>query len=99
MNAKNNVGSTQFLAAVPILAAQDLSISLAFYESLGFLTRVQYEDYAIFMIGDEYSGAVEIHLWQCDDRYIAENTGCRVQVENIEPLHEKCLEAGAIHSN
>ncbi len=99
MNAKPAGRSTRFVAAVLILAAQDLSVSLAFYAKLGFPTRFQYDDYATFNIGNESLGEIEIHLWQCDERHIAENTGCRVQVENIEPLYEKCGAAGAVHPN
>ena len=101
MGVKTQVRSTRFLAAIPVLAAQDLSISLAFYANLGFVTRFQYEDYAAFTIGDQASGEIEIKidLWQCEERHIAENTGCRAQVENIEPLYEKCREAGAVHIN
>ena len=90
---------TRFLRAVPVLAAQDISASLAFYANLGFAIRFQEDDYAAFLIGNETSGEIEIHLWQCDDKAIAENSGCRVEVENIESLYEKCLETGAVHSN
>jgi len=87
------------VAAVPVLAAQDISVSLAFYANLGFPTRFQVEDYAAFTIGDASSGEIEIHLWQCAERHIAENTGCRVQVENVQSLFEKCQAAGAVHPN
>lgn len=99
MNAKTTAGSTRFKVAIPVLAAQDLSVSLAFYAKLGFPTRFEYDDYAAFTIGDAQSGEIEIHLWQCDERHIAENTGCRVEVEGIDALYEKCLSEGAVHSN
>ena len=91
--------STRFLRAVPVLAAQDLAVSLEFYANLGFPTRFEVDGYAGFTIGDEGSGEVEVHLWHCEDRNIAENTGCRVEVANIQPLYEKCQAAGAVHIN
>ena len=99
MDRKTTVESTRFLRAIPVLAAQDLSVSLVFYAKLGFPTRFQFEDYAAFAIGDAQSGEIEVHLWQCDERHIAENTGCRVEVEGIDALYEKCRASGAVHSN
>jgi len=85
---------TQFIRSVPVLAALNIAQSVAFYEKLGFTTRFQQEDYAIILIG-----AIEIHLWQCDDKYIADNTGCRVEVKHIEPLHQKYQQANVVHPN
>ena len=85
---------TTFLRSVPVLAALNIGQSVEFYEKLGFTTRFQQEDYAIILIG-----SIEIHLWQCDDKYIADNTGCRVEVKNIQALYEKYQQAGVVHPN
>ena len=89
---------TTFLRAVPVLAALDIPAAVAFYERAGFTTRYQAEDgeYAIVQIGN---GGVEIHFWKCDDRRIAENTGCRVEVTGVEPLYEKHRALGIVHPN
>ncbi len=99
MNVEMQSRSTRFIAAVPVLAAQDIAVSLAFYATLGFPTRFEMDDYAAFTLGDSSSGEIEIHLWQCDDRRIAEHTGCRVEVEGVDALYEKCRDAGAVHPN
>jgi len=44
-------------------------------------------------------GAVEIHLWHCADRHIAENTACRINVEGIEAPYAEYRPRGVIHPN
>ena len=44
-------------------------------------------------------GDVEIHLWRCPDKYIAENTACRINVEGIEALYKEYQPQGVIHPN
>ena len=90
---------TTFLRAVPVLAALDIPAAVAFYERAGFTARYQAEDgeYAIVQIGGD--GGVEIHFWKCDDRRIAENTGCRVEVTGVETLYEKHRALGIVHPN
>ncbi len=98
MSATLVSGDTQttFLRAVPVLPALNIVEAVAFYERAGFTTRYRAEDddYAIVHVG-----AVEVHLWKCDDRRIAENTGCRVEVTGVEPLYEKHRALGIVHSN
>jgi hypothetical protein len=56
----------------------------------------------VFQIDDYASvkrGSVEIHLWQCNYKYIAENTACRVSVRYIEPLYEEYKASWVIHPN
>ena len=90
---------TRFLRGIPLLAAQDLAVSLKFYADLGFLSHSLYNDYAVFTMGNEESGEVDIHWWLCPDRNIAENTGCQVEVTKVDPLYEKCRVAGAMPQN
>ncbi|MBD1835818.1 VOC family protein [Cyanobacteria bacterium FACHB-472] len=79
--------------AIPKFAATDIEKAINFYEQqLGFTTLFNYGDYAGLK-----RDAVEIHLWQCKDKYIAENTACRINVEGIETLYEEYKFAEIIH--
>jgi catechol 2,3-dioxygenase-like lactoylglutathione lyase family enzyme len=85
----------EFLSAVPVLPALDINQAIAFYEQrLGFTTEFQYDDYAGLS-----RGKIQIHLWLCDDRYIAENSSCRVNVRQIETLYEQYQLQHVIHPN
>ncbi|MBW4695176.1 MAG: VOC family protein [Lyngbya sp. HA4199-MV5] len=86
--------TTKFLSAVPVLPAVDLAITIAFYEQMGFTTEFQYEDYAGLR-----RGGASLHLWQCSDRQIAENTSCRINVSGIDALYEEYQTHGVIHPN
>ncbi len=82
-----------FRAAIPKQAALDIARAVSFYvQRLGFTELFQADDYA-----GVRRGAVEIHLWLCDDKNIPEKTACRVEVENIEPLYAEYQGAGVIH--
>lgn len=86
---------TIFNSAVPKLATTNIEPAIAFYETqLGFTTLFQMEDYA--GLGRDN---VEIHLWGCDDKAIAENTGCRINVTHIEELYENYQLKQVIHAN
>src|SRR5712691_6121837 len=86
---------TTFKNAVPKQAAHDIFKAVEFYEQkLGFARTFVLDDYA-----GVARGPVEIHLWRCDDRYIAQNTACRVNVEGIEALYEEYRLSGVIHPN
>ncbi|MBC8116073.1 MAG: VOC family protein [Candidatus Saccharimonas sp.] len=82
--------------AIPLLASLDIDRTLTFYaEKLGFDTQVFHVDDAA---GVERDG-VQIHFWKCDDRHIAENTSCRIEVEGIDTLYEELLPRGVVHPN
>jgi uncharacterized glyoxalase superfamily protein PhnB len=84
-----------FKNAIPKHAARDIAKAVEFYvQKLGFRKVFLYDGGAVIM-----RDAVEIHLWQCDDKYIAENTACRVNVEGIEALYEEMRAQGAVHPN
>jgi len=59
---------------------------------MGFKRLFDYGDYAAVR-----RDAVEIHLWECQDRNIAENTACRVAVSDIESLYAEYRNTGVIH--
>lgn len=52
---------------------------------------------------EDYAGvirdSVEIHLWRCPDKYIAENTACRINVAGIEALYDEYQPKGVVHPN
>ncbi len=81
--------------AIPKFPVANVQVALAFYKNaLGFRELFNYGDYAAVR-----RDAVEIHLWECQDRRIAENTACRVAVEHIETLYAEYQQAGVIHPN
>ncbi len=86
----------KFVSATPILASLDIERSVEFFVSkLGFgKVHVAQGEYGIVS-----SGAVEIHFWACEDRHIAEATGCRVKVQAIEELHAQCASQAIVHPN
>ncbi len=80
--------------AIPLLATTNIAHSVAFFERIGFERGYQDENYAIIT-----RDAVALHLWLCDDKNIADNTSCRVQVTNIAALYAECQQHDAIHPN
>lgn len=86
----------QFLAATPVLASLDIERTAAFFETaLGFAK--------IYVAQGEYGvvsrGNVSIHLWACNDKRIAEATGCRVRVTEVKDLYRHCKNLGIVHPN
>ncbi len=81
--------------AVPKFPAAVVLASLEFYKKkLGFTKLFDYGDYAAIK-----RDGVEIHLWECSDKSIAENTACRIAVNEIEALYAEYQQAGVIHPN
>ncbi len=84
-----------FHSAIPKLAAVDIPTAVAFYEhQLGFIRVYQTADYASMK-----RDAVEVNLWQCDDKYIAEHTAYRIEVEHIDALYAEYSARNLIHPN
>ncbi len=80
---------------VPKFPVEDIQASLEFYNrKMGFAVLFDYGEYAAVK-----RDSVEIHLWECHDKYIAENTACRVAVDDIEALYTEYSQAGIIHPN
>jgi catechol 2,3-dioxygenase-like lactoylglutathione lyase family enzyme len=78
--------------AVPVLAALDLDRQVAFYrDKLGFAAARVDTDfrYAILERDD-----VEVHLYGCDDRHVAENTSCYLRVRAIGALWSEYRDRG-----
>lgn len=84
----------RLLAAIPMLAVAEIEAGLVFYRRIGFTVVYQSEDYAALSRDD-----VHLHLWQCGDRTVADNTACRMRVAGIDLLYAECEAAGAVHPN
>ena len=69
--------------AIPILPALDLDETVAFYRRVGFevLLHEGY-DYVVAR-----RSPVEIHFWKCDDRKLAESSGCYIRVSDVAAWH------------
>ena len=81
--------------AIPKFPVADVQTAVAFYtQKLGFTELFDYGDYAGIQ-RDEF----ELHLWECNDKYLAENTACRVETTDIEAFYAECLAAGVVHPN
>ena len=86
----------RFTAAVPVLASLDISRTVDFYvRKLGFRKILADRD----NWGVVERDAIQIHFWHTTDRTFAENTSCRVRIENIEELHQELKPHGVIHPN
>jgi catechol 2,3-dioxygenase-like lactoylglutathione lyase family enzyme len=79
-----------------VLASLDIERSAAFFESrLGF-TKI-YVEQGVYGVVNR--GQVQIHFWACNDKRIAEATGCRVQVSAVGALYERCRTENIVHPN
>ena len=88
--------TVSYVIATPVLASLDIERSVAFFcTKLGF-AKVFAEQGSYGIVS---SGLVSIHFWACCDRRIAEATGCRVGVQEIEELFARCTVHGIVHPN
>jgi catechol 2,3-dioxygenase-like lactoylglutathione lyase family enzyme len=83
-----------FTGAVPVLPTTNISQAASFYGQLGFQVLHQEAEYAIVK-----RGVVELHVWLCPDRSLAENSSCRIQVTGIEALYREYQSKGLLASN
>ncbi|MGZ3755344.1 MAG: bleomycin resistance protein [Mucilaginibacter sp.] len=82
-------------SAVPILASLNEEETVKFYtEKLGFTFHSSWEGYLIFS-----REAVGIHLWPTTDPQIPKNTGCYVNVTEVDKLYAEYEPLGIIHPN
>jgi catechol 2,3-dioxygenase-like lactoylglutathione lyase family enzyme len=83
-----------FISATPVLASLDIQRSVAFFcDKLGFTSLYAQQG----AYGVVTRGGVGIHFWACGERHIAENTSCRIRVENIDTLFAQCSAHGIVH--
>jgi len=84
-----------FNSAVPILASLNEDETVQFYtEKLGFTFHSAWDGYLIFS-----RDGVNIHLWPCNDAEIAKNTGCYVNVSEVDKLYAEYKQHSIIHPN
>jgi hypothetical protein len=85
-----------FLKAIPMLASLDIERSIAFLvDQLGF--KKIHAEPGVYGIAERDSCA--LHYWACSDTLIAENTGCRIVVTDIDALYRHAAERGIVHPN
>jgi catechol 2,3-dioxygenase-like lactoylglutathione lyase family enzyme len=88
---------SNFHSAVPVLPSLNVRAAAEFYQhKLGFTCVATFDNgpqdqYAILK-----RGAAEIHLWGCADRYLVENSGCFVRVNQIEAVYAELRERGVV---
>jgi uncharacterized glyoxalase superfamily protein PhnB len=83
------------VSAIPVLQALNIDETVAFYEKqLGFTTRYHEGGFAIL-----FRDSVEINFTECQDKYLPENTSCRINVTDAESLYQEYLPKGVIHPN
>jgi catechol 2,3-dioxygenase-like lactoylglutathione lyase family enzyme len=85
-----------FLKAIPMLASLDIERSVDFLvDNLGF--RKVHAEPGVYGIAERDHCA--IHYWACPDKMIAENTGCRIVLTDIDALYRHAAECGIVHPN
>lgn len=81
--------------ATPILASLNVDETIKFYtEKLGFMFHNNWDGYLIFS-KDE----INIHLWPTSDESIPKNTGCYVNVTEVDKLYAEYEKQGVVHPN
>lgn len=79
--------------AIPILASLNAEDTIKFYtEKLGFTIHSNWDGYLLFS-----RDGVEIHLSPCDNPEIAKNTGCYLNVTEIDKLYEEYKPHNILH--
>ena len=82
-------------SAVPILASLNEKETISFYtEKLGFTFHSSWEGYII--LGRD---KINLHLWPCTDAQIAKNTGCYINVTEVDKLYAEYEPLGVVHPN
>lgn len=82
------------LSATPILAFLDQEATIRFYKSMGFECNANWDGYLMF-----WRDQISIHLWKCDDPSIPKNTGCYINVNEIDELYKEFAALNIIHPN
>lgn len=91
----------RFLSAVPALPVADGRAAAQFYvETLGFTELLDSEGRGLgILVLDQ----VEVHLWAADgsapgaERSLAGSASCRLRVEGVRELAERCEALGVVH--
>ncbi len=79
--------------AIPILASLNEEETIKFYTGkLGFTFHSSWDGYLIFS-----RNGVNIHLWPTNDVSIPKNTGCYVNVTEVDKLYAEFEPYGVVH--
>jgi len=80
-------------SAVPILASLDAAETVKFYtEKLGFTFHSEWDGYLIFSKDD-----IQLHFWPTNDPEIPKNTGCYMNVSEVDKLYARYEAEHVIH--
>ncbi|WP_443937624.1 bleomycin resistance protein [Pedobacter sp. MW01-1-1] len=84
-----------FNYAIPILASLNADETIKFYtKKLGFTFQNNWDGYLIFEKDGLY-----IHLWPTNDETVPKNTGCYVNVTEVDKLYAEYKAQNVIHPN
>jgi hypothetical protein len=84
----------RFLSAISVLASLDIERLMDFLASkLGFAKL--FVEQGVY--GVAARGPVSLHYWASSEKHIAENTSCRIQVDNVLPLYTECVAHDIVH--
>ena len=82
-------------SAIPILASLNAEETIKFYtEKLGFTFVNNWDGYLILSKDDIF-----LHLWPTNDPEIPKNTGCYINVTEVEKLYAEYKPRGVVHPN
>src|SRR3569832_1002135 len=81
--------------AIPILASLNQEETVKFYtEKLGFTLHISWDCYLI--LGKE---DIQLHLWPTNDPEVPKNTGCYINVSEVEKLYAEYEPRGVVHQH
>jgi uncharacterized glyoxalase superfamily protein PhnB len=90
--------ATNFSNVSPLIPARDVEEGIAFYRNaLGFELTYRDADPAQFAILGRKG--VKLHLFDNQDKHLADRTSLRIVVERIDTLYGRCQENGCVHPN
>lgn len=79
--------------ATPILASLNTAETVKFFtEKLGFTFHSEWDGYLIFS-----RDGIMLHFWKTDDASIPKNTGCYINVTEVDLLFAEYEKQGVIH--
>ena len=82
-----------FKAAIPILASLNTEETIGFYtEKLGFTFHSDWDGYLIFS-----RDGIDLYFWSTDNPDYPKNTGCYINVTEVDKLYEEYEPHGIIH--
>ncbi|WP_316850133.1 bleomycin resistance protein [Pedobacter agri] len=82
-----------FKAAVPILASLNTERTIKFYtEKLGFTFHSEWDGYLIFS-----RDGIDLHFWSTDNPEYLKNTGCYINVTEVDQLYQEYKIQNVIH--